>query len=133
MLADSTSRTYSWSVHTGNVFQFFLHEIMSHGTPVHITHTPELELLLSKLRPFQRAAFDFAVHGVSIEEKDGNKKYSSRGDDRRYTKPSCNRSLQKEGSIVRELEKSVSIAGAGTGRILLGDEVSFCIVCVLLC
>jgi hypothetical protein len=66
-----------------------------------LQHTPELESLLSKLRPFQRAAFDFAVHGIPI---DGN------GDiGRRQFKQ------QHDGHI--------GIAGSGTGRLLLGDEM----------
>ncbi|KAL7512709.1 hypothetical protein ACHAXN_009750 [Cyclotella atomus] len=83
---------------------------MSNDAPAHINqgtssmhHTPELESLLSKLRPFQRAAFDFAVHGVAITG--GN------GDKRRYKQPS------------HLMENNGSIAGSGTGRLLLGDEM----------
>lgn len=83
---------------------------MSNDAPAHISqgtssmqHTPELESLLSKLRPFQRAAFDFAVHGVAITGGDGDR--------RRYKQPS------------HLMENNGSIAGSGTGRLLLGDEM----------
>jgi hypothetical protein len=65
-------------------------------------HSPQLASLLSKLRPFQREAFDFAVHGASCQN--GNQTGAS---GKRYALPS------DDGSV----------AGAGTGRILLGDEM----------
>jgi SWI/SNF-related matrix-associated actin-dependent regulator 1 of chromatin subfamily A len=61
-----------------------------------------LNTLLSKLRPFQRKAFDFAVNGVIPEEE--NKRQKKR--------PPHNTSGQQN-----------HVAGAGTGRILLGDEM----------
>ncbi|KAL7430224.1 hypothetical protein ACHAXH_001502 [Discostella pseudostelligera] len=53
--------------------------------------SPHLDSLLSKLRPFQRSAFEFAVHG-----------------EKRNSGSRCQRQ---------------AVAGAGTGRILLGDEM----------
>lgn len=93
----------------------------SDGAPTNIctaVHTPELESLLSKLRPFQRAAFDFAVHGTSIE--DGSQ---TSGSNKRHGGKKLLPSHKK--SIDAELERGVPLAGAGTGRILLGDEVSY--------
>lgn len=59
-----------------------------------------LNTLLKKLRPFQQRAFDFAVHGTPIISDEDNKKH------------------QKRAHI-----NSHHVAGAGTGRILLGDEM----------
>jgi hypothetical protein len=59
---------------------------------------PHLDSLLSKLRPFQRSAFEFAVHG-----------------EKRNSGSRCQRQ---------------ALAGAGTGRILLGDEMG--LGCVIL-
>lgn len=71
--------------------------------------SPHLDTLLSKLRPFQRSAFEFAVYGTipSDDKQSSNKKaaYHERG--KKYGAP------QQENMI----------AGAGTGRILLGDEM----------
>jgi hypothetical protein len=66
-----------------------------------LQHTPELESLLSKLRPFQRAAFDFAVHGIPVG---GNGDSGSR-------------------QIKRQDDGHIGVAGSGTGRLLLGDEM----------
>lgn len=60
--------------------------------------SPHLDSLLSKLRPFQRSAFEFAVHG-----------------EKRNSGSRCQRQ---------------AVAGAGTGRILLGDEMG--LGCVIL-
>lgn len=71
--------------------------------------SPHLDTLLSKLRPFQRSAFEFAVYGTipSDDKQSSNKKaaYHERG--KKYGAPP---------------QQNV-IAGAGTGRILLGDEM----------
>ncbi len=59
--------------------------------------SPHLDSLLSKLRPFQRSAFEFAVHGEKRNSDDSR----------------CHR----------------QVAGAGTGRILLGDEMGLgCVI-----
>lgn len=62
-------------------------------------HQNHLNTLLSKLRPFQRKAFDFAVNGV-IPDEDG-----------------------KRQKTPRHSGHQNHVAGAGTGRILLGDEM----------
>lgn len=66
--------------------------------------SPHLDSLLLKLRPFQRAAFEFAVHG----------------DD---TKQSEHENNSKANDQYHRQEVVVPVAGAGTGRILLGDEM----------
>ncbi|KAL3804483.1 hypothetical protein HJC23_002522 [Cyclotella cryptica] len=71
-------------------------------------NSSHLESLLSQLRPFQRAAFEFAVHGVSPDNSSAKRHNKST----RF----CNSSQQ-------DLMSSESVAGAGTGRILLGDEM----------
>ena len=63
--------------------------------------SPHLDTLLSKLRPFQRSAFEFAVYGTE-ENKSAHSK-------------------QKRNYVGAPTQKQV--AGAGTGRILLGDEM----------
>ena len=82
----------------------------THGNP----QSPHLNTLLSKLRPFQRTAFEFAVHGtLPSDGKDvGNRAavHAKRGDG--------------DGK-----KDSTQVAGAGTGRILLGDEMG--LGCVL--
>ena len=61
--------------------------------------SPYLDTLLSKLRPFQRSAFEFAVYGTTEEDNLKSKKnYNNYGAPKQ-------------------------VAGAGTGRILLGDEM----------
>ena len=84
-----------------------------------ILHSPQLESLLSKLRPFQREAFDFAVHGISCTNKSARKKAAAKLgkiNHRQYGK-----SYQVSQS--EEENDHASMAGAGTGRILLGDEM----------
>jgi len=61
--------------------------------------SPHLDTLLAKLRPFQRSAFEFAVYGT--EDKSHSK---SKANYNNYGAPK-------------------QVAGAGTGRILLGDEM----------
>ena len=65
--------------------------------------SPHLDTLLSKLRPFQRSAFEFAVYGT--EDKAAHSKQK-----RNY-------------SYVGAPSQIKQVAGAGTGRILLGDEM----------
>lgn len=62
-----------------------------------------LDTLLLKLRPFQRSAYEFAVHGTH----DGGAE-----DD-----------MSDGGKKAATAVKSGGAAGAGTGRILLGDEM----------
>ena len=64
-----------------------------------------LNTLLNKLRPFQRKAFDFAVHGILPDEDGAQKK----------------RIPINSASVAGQHHKNV--AGAGTGRILLADEM----------
>lgn len=64
--------------------------------------SPHLDSLLAKLRPFQRTAFEFAVHG---DEKRSEGSNPSAGYNNIHSR--CRR----------------QVAGAGTGRILLGDEM----------
>ncbi|KAL7483619.1 hypothetical protein ACHAW6_009263 [Cyclotella cf. meneghiniana] len=78
-------------------------------------NSSHLESLLSQLRPFQRAAFEFAVHGVPPESstRSGNNNSAKRHNDTtRFHHASRQDSINVE-----------SVAGAGTGRILLGDEM----------
>ena len=63
--------------------------------PLPCTH---LDTLLSKLRPFQRSAFDFAVQPPSLDE--------------------CASGTSSDMRVI-----PTAVAGAGTGRILLGDEM----------
>lgn len=80
--------------------------------------SPHLNSLLSKLRPFQRKAVDFAVNGILLSDDDNcsNNGYakSAFSAAKRYTnKSDAGPTSPAEGSV----------AGAGTGRILLGDEM----------
>lgn len=86
-------------------------------------NSPQLDSLLSKLRPFQRAAFDFAVCGIPLEDetcrakqKCKNRAVGSNNDNgtKRYHQSNANEADQPNRQPV---------AGAGTGRILLGDEM----------
>lgn len=66
-----------------------------------------LHTLLKKLRPFQRKAFDFAVHGILPDnDQDGAQKKRP---------PIASASIAGQHHI--------NVAGAGTGRILLADEM----------
>ena len=65
--------------------------------------SPHLDTLLSKLRPFQRSAFEFAVYGTT-EDKSAHSK-------------------QKRNYSYVGAPTQKQVAGAGTGRILLGDEM----------
>ena len=72
--------------------------------------SPHLESLLAKLRPFQRWAFEFAVSGADPSGKPSakrNKNYAGDSSDGWVTKSKAPR----------------QIAGAGTGRLLIGDEM----------
>lgn len=81
-------------------------------------HTPELTLLLSKLRPFQRAAFDFAVNGILSNDYNS---VSWKGMDGTVGgREKCEKANYSE---ITKSENNGTIAGAGTGRILLGDEM----------
>ncbi len=81
-----------------------------------------LESLLSKLRPFQRKAYDFAVHGILPADDIVDNGVAERGKDSLNHDKSHEISIysgqQAAGSIERK-----QVAGAGTGRILLGDEM----------
>ena len=66
--------------------------------------SPHLDSLLAKLRPFQRTAFEFAVHGDEKRSEGSN--------------PSATYNNIHSHSRGRR-----PVAGAGTGRILLGDEM----------
>ena len=72
-----------------------------------LAQSPYLDTLLSKLRPFQRSAFEFAVYGTT--EEDNKTAAHSKSKSKSYGAPIP---TQKQ-----------AIAGAGTGRILLGDEM----------
>lgn len=75
-----------------------------------------LESLLSKLRPFQRKAYDFAVHGIRLaDDADGGE--GSVENEKSHKNSVCN-GRQTVGS-----SDGKQFAGAGTGRILLGDEM----------
>jgi SWI/SNF-related matrix-associated actin-dependent regulator 1 of chromatin subfamily A len=79
-------------------------------TAADLQHENEhLKTLLNKLRPFQRKAFDFAVHGILPDDngEDGAQK----------KRPSIN-----SASVSGQHHKN-NVAGAGTGRILLADEM----------
>lgn len=87
--------------------------------------SPHINSLLSKLRPFQRDAFYFAVHGIqpSDTKNDGagsNKKvaYAKRKSNAMYNNRGKQGSSNQNGS-----DQQIAGAGAGTGRILLGDEM----------
>jgi len=70
-------------------------------TPEDQQDHPHLNTLLNKLRPFQRKAFDFAVNGVIPDEENKQEK--------RPPNPSGH--------------QPTHVAGAGTGRLLVGDEM----------
>mmetsp|Transcript_10438 Transcript_10438/g.21657 ORF Transcript_10438/g.21657 Transcript_10438/m.21657 type:complete len:1175 (+) Transcript_10438:84-3608(+) len=75
-----------------------------------------LESLLSKLRPFQRKAYDFAVHGFLLaDHAEGGE--GSEENEQSHENSVCN-GRQAVGS-----SDGKQFAGAGTGRILLGDEM----------
>ena len=80
------------------------------------SNTPQLDSLLSKLRPFQRAAFDFAVRDIPLDDgrADDKRTYRTKIGAERY-----NTNNHHDG----EPSHRESVAGAGTGRILLGDEM----------
>ena len=100
-----------WSVYLSRMAApFLLAPIQQLPQPTTLNMaSPHLDTLLSKLRPFQRSAFEFAVHGTipSDEKQSSNKKaaYHERG--KYYGAP----------------QQQNNVAGAGTGRILLGDEM----------
>ena len=75
--------------------------------------SPNLSALLSKLRPFQRTAFEFAVQGTLTSDDNGGTK--------------CEKSSNKAAAYAKRGDEkqrgSKQVAGAGTGRILLGDEM----------
>jgi len=73
-----------------------------------------LSALLSKLRPFQRTAFEFAVHGTLPSETDHDDKNST---NRSTKSPHAKRWDGKQKGGTKK------VAGAGTGRLLLGDEM----------
>ena len=71
--------------------------------------SPHLDMLLAKLRPFQRSAFEFAVYGTEDNKAAHSKQ-----------KRNCN-----------NYGAPKQVAGAGTGRILLGDEMGLGYVLML--
>lgn len=75
------------------------------------SQSPHLGSLLAKLRPFQRSAFEFAVSGAADPSgkpsAKRNKNYAEASSDGWVTKSKSPR----------------QIAGAGTGRLLIGDEM----------
>ena len=85
------------------------------------SESPHLNSLLSKLRPFQRTAFEFAVHGRTTQTEDKKVAHAKRGrsdkDDDVWIDSAPRRS-------------SKTVAGAGTGRILLGDEMGLGLVLI---
>ena len=85
--------------------------------------SPHLNSLLSKLRPFQRAGFEFAVHGTVPSDEGGNNGTKTSGSKQAaYAKrQSDKRGKKRRGDEAEGIAQAV--AGAGTGRILLGDEM----------
>ncbi len=82
-----------------------------------------LDTLLSKLRPFQRSAYEFAVSGIPPKiDDDGDGGFTKRGRSKENLADVNNDGA--EG--VERLCSGGRVAGAGTGRILLGDEVRGC-------
>ena len=102
------------------------------SSSITVSRSPHLDSLLSKLRPFQRSAFEFAVY----DEEDGSasrlpRKRDDDDDDadddddyarlrgkRRNEKKNISGCRGDSGSVIHK-----QVAGAGTGRILLGDEM----------
>ncbi|KAL7452364.1 hypothetical protein ACHAWC_004087, partial [Mediolabrus comicus] len=72
-------------------------------------NSEHLRTLLNKLRPFQKKAFDFAVHGILPDDN---------GEDGAQRK----RPPIDSTSVSGQHHKN-NVAGAGTGRILLADEM----------
>lgn len=85
-------------------------------SPVQPQHSSHLDSLLSKLRPFQREAFDFAVHGICESTKAASSKRNKRG-------AAAKRPNNNNNNDTAECAADGPVAGAGTGRILLGDEM----------
>src|SRR6056300_1422603 len=78
-------------------------------TAADLEHENEhLKTLFNKLRPFQRKAFDFAVHGILPDDN---------GEDGAHKKRPPIASASVAGQHL------TNVAGAGTGRILLADEM----------
>lgn len=77
--------------------------------------SPHLGTLLSRLRPFQRTAFEFAVHGTAAPSPDGGGGKKRVGANRAEAYAQRSRGKNSAGAN--------AVAGAGTGRILLGDEM----------
>ena len=80
--------------------------------------SPHLDSLLSKLRPFQRTAFEFAVHGVLPLDGDDKK-----GKCDAHLKKNARLKNAAESRVISGSNDELDVAGAGTGRILLGDEM----------
>jgi len=81
-----------------------------------------LDSLLSKLRPFQRSAYEFAVRG---QEGDGGGGGGGGGGEYRRSKEGTTADVASGGGEQRCGGGYEQVAGAGTGRILLGDEVGW--------
>ena len=82
------------------------------SNPSTARQSPYLDSLLSKLRPFQRAAVEFAVHGI-LPADNCKKNVANRHKQHAASKAAYY--AKRKGEKV--------VAGAGTGRILLGDEM----------
>jgi len=84
---------------------------------------PILAHVLSQLRPFQREAFDFCVHGKVAPPRAQQQPSSS------TTKAGVPSGVERtpsaaaSGNTSTHDTDSLALAGAGTGRILLADEV----------
>ena len=89
-----------------------------------MAQSPHLDTLLSKLRPFQRSAFEFAVYGTDLSDGNGKKGTA-------YAKQKQNGACEEAGAPYHynSKQQQQQVAGAGTGRLLLGDEMGLGKVC----
>ena len=76
------------------------------------SQSPHLDSLLEKLRPFQRSAFDLAVSGAADPS-------SGKSDSRRNS----NYAEDSSDGWVTKSKAPRQIAGVGTGRLLIEDEM----------
>ena len=87
-----------------------------------MAQSPHLDTLLSKLRPFQRSAFEFAVYGTDLSDGNGKKGTA-------YAKQKNGACEEAGAPYYNSQQQQQQVAGAGTGRLLLGDEMGLGKVC----
>ena len=90
-----------------------------------MAQSPHLDTLLSKLRPFQRSAFEFAVYGTDLSDGNGKKG----ADYAKRKNGACDIAGAPYYNSQQQQQQQQQVAGAGTGRLLLGDEMGLGKVC----